>query len=144
MPDLKKKFDAAAASVLKAKKDPGNDMKLRLYAHYKQATEGDVAGEKPGFTDFVNRAKYEAWAKLKGTPADKAMEAYIKLAAPFFAAPFAWRAVEAIILRTVSLSSLTWRERSSTSRAVSTPSRPRDFDTRSSKTCSSLSQRPPE
>ena len=80
MPDLKKQFDAAAASVLKAKKDPGNDMKLRLYAHYKQATEGDVAGEKPGFTDFVNRAKYEAWAKLKGTPADKAMEAYIKLA----------------------------------------------------------------
>ena len=80
MPDLKKKFDAAAASVLKANKDPGNDMKLRLYAHYKQATEGDVAGEKPGFTDFVNRAKYEAWAKLKGTPADKAMEAYIKLA----------------------------------------------------------------
>lgn len=79
MPDLKKKFDAAAASVLKAKRDPGNDMKLRLYAHYKQATEGDVAGEKPGFTDFVNRAKYEAWAKLKGTPADKAMEAYIKL-----------------------------------------------------------------
>lgn len=79
MSDLRKKFDTAAASVLKAKKDPGNDMKLRLYAHYKQATEGDVAGEKPGFTDFVNRAKYEAWAKLKGTPADKAMEAYIKL-----------------------------------------------------------------
>jgi acyl-CoA-binding protein len=80
MSDLKKKFDAAAASVLKAKKDPGNDMKLKLYAHYKQATEGDVAGEKPGFTDFVNRAKYEAWAKLKGTPADQAMQAYIKLA----------------------------------------------------------------
>jgi diazepam-binding inhibitor (GABA receptor modulating acyl-CoA-binding protein) len=77
--DLRKKFDAAAAQVLKAKKDPGNDMKLRLYAHYKQATEGDVAGDKPGFTDFVNRAKYEAWAKLKGTPADKAMDAYVKL-----------------------------------------------------------------
>ena len=79
MSDLRKKFDAAAANVLKAKKDPGSDMKLKLYAHYKQATEGDVAGDKPGFTDFVNRAKYEAWAKLKGTPADKAMEAYIKL-----------------------------------------------------------------
>lgn len=77
--DLKKKFDAAAKAVLAAGKDPGNDMKLKLYAHYKQATEGDVAGEKPGFTDFVNRAKYEAWAKLKGTPADKAMEGYIKL-----------------------------------------------------------------
>ncbi len=79
MSDLKKKFDAAAANVLKAKKDPGSDMKLKLYAHYKQATEGDVAGDKPGFTDFVNRAKYEAWAKLKGTSGDKAMEAYIKL-----------------------------------------------------------------
>jgi diazepam-binding inhibitor (GABA receptor modulator, acyl-CoA-binding protein) len=77
--DLRKKFDAAAAAVLKAAKDPGNDMKLRLYANYKQATEGDVKGDKPGFTDFVNRAKYEAWAKLKGTPPDKAMDAYIKL-----------------------------------------------------------------
>ena len=80
MSDLKKKFDAASASVLKAKKDPGNEMKLKLYAHYKQATEGDVAGDKPGFTDFVNRAKYEAWAKLKGTAAEKAMQDYIKLA----------------------------------------------------------------
>ena len=79
MSDLKKKFDAAAAAVVKAKQDPGNDMKLRLYAHYKQATEGDVAGDKPGFTDFVNRAKYEAWAKLKGTATDKAMQDYIKL-----------------------------------------------------------------
>jgi acyl-CoA-binding protein len=79
MSDVRKKFDAAAAAVLKAKKDPGNDMKLKLYAHYKQATEGDVQGEKPGFTDFVNRAKYEAWAKLKGTSSDDAMNAYIKL-----------------------------------------------------------------
>ena len=79
MSDLKKQFEAAAANVLKAKRDPGNDMKLRLYAHYKQATEGDVKGEKPGFTDFVNRAKYEAWAKLKGTSPDAAMQAYIKL-----------------------------------------------------------------
>ena len=77
--DLKKRFDAAAASVLKAKKDPGNDLKLKLYAHYKQATEGDVAGDKPGFTDFVNRSKYEAWAKLKGTSPEDAMAAYVKL-----------------------------------------------------------------
>lgn len=79
MPDLRKQFESAAAAVLKAKKDPGNDLKLRLYANYKQATEGDVKGEKPGFTDFVNRAKYEAWAKLKGTAPDEAMKAYIKL-----------------------------------------------------------------
>jgi acyl-CoA-binding protein len=79
MADLKQQFDTAAAAVLKAKKDPGNDMKLRLYAHYKQATEGDVSGEKPGFTDFINRAKYEAWAKLRGMSADDAMKAYVKL-----------------------------------------------------------------
>jgi len=79
MVDLKKQFDDAAAAILKAKKDPGNDMKLRLYANFKQATEGDVKGEKPGFTDFVNRAKYEAWAKLKGTAPEEAMKAYIKL-----------------------------------------------------------------
>ena len=79
MSELKKKFDAAAAAVLKARKDPGSDLKLKLYAHFKQATEGDVAGDKPGFTEFVNRAKYEAWAKLKGTSTDKAMEGYVKL-----------------------------------------------------------------
>jgi diazepam-binding inhibitor (GABA receptor modulator, acyl-CoA-binding protein) len=79
MSDLKKQFEAAAAAVTKAKKDPGNDMKLKLYANYKQATEGDVKGDKPGFTDFVNRAKYEAWAKLTGTPQEEAMKAYVKL-----------------------------------------------------------------
>ena len=79
MSDLKKKFEAAAKNVLNAKRDPGNDLKLRLYANYKQATEGDVAGDKPGAFDFVNRAKYEAWAKLKGTPTEKAMEDYVKL-----------------------------------------------------------------
>jgi acyl-CoA-binding protein len=79
MADLKRQFEDAAAAVLKAKKDPGNETKLKLYAHYKQATEGDVKGEKPGFTDFVNRAKYEAWAKLRGMGADEAMKAYVKL-----------------------------------------------------------------
>ena len=79
MADIRKQFDEAAAAILKAKKDPGNDLKLRLYANYKQASEGDVTGEKPGFTDFVNRAKYEAWAKLKGTSSEEAMKAYVKL-----------------------------------------------------------------
>ncbi|HRE13260.1 MAG TPA: acyl-CoA-binding protein [Usitatibacteraceae bacterium] len=79
MADLKKQFEQAAAAVLKAKKDPGNDLKLKLYAHFKQATEGDVKGDKPGFTDFVNRAKYEAWGKLAGMSAEDAMKAYVKL-----------------------------------------------------------------
>ena len=79
MSDLKKQFEKATKDVTKASSDPGNDMKLRLYAHFKQSTEGDVAGDKPGFTDFVGRAKYDAWAKLKGMTNDDAMKAYIKL-----------------------------------------------------------------
>lgn len=79
MSDVKKQFEKASKDVTKAKKDPGNDMKLRLYAHFKQGTEGDVAGDKPGFTDFVGRAKYDAWAKLKGTSKEDAMAAYVKL-----------------------------------------------------------------
>lgn len=77
--DLQKKFEKASKDVSKAKTDPGNDMKLRLYAHFKQSTDGDVVGDKPGFTDFVGRAKYDAWAKLKGMSKDTAMTAYIKL-----------------------------------------------------------------
>lgn len=79
MSDVKKQFEKAAKDVTKAKTDPGNDMKLRLYAHYKQGSEGDVTGDKPGFTDFVGRAKYDAWAKLEGKSADDAMKEYVEL-----------------------------------------------------------------
>lgn len=79
MSDVKKQFEKAAKDVTKAKTDPGNDMKLRLYAHYKQGSEGDVTGDKPGFTDFVGRAKYDAWATLKGKSKDEAMQEYVDL-----------------------------------------------------------------
>jgi acyl-CoA-binding protein len=38
-----------------------------------------VEGERPGFTDLVGRAKYDAWAELKGTAKDDAMQQYIDL-----------------------------------------------------------------
>ncbi|HRO28636.1 MAG TPA: acyl-CoA-binding protein [Luteimonas sp.] len=60
---------------------PDNDTLLRLYALYKQGSEGDVSGEKPGFFDFVGTAKYEAWSKLKGTAQDAAQQQYIALVA---------------------------------------------------------------
>ena len=75
--DLKKQFDAAAEAVKTVEERPDNDTMLRLYSLYKQATEGDVKGDKPGFFDFVGTAKYEAWSKLKGTAADEAMKKYI-------------------------------------------------------------------
>ena len=52
---------------------------LRLYALYKQASDGDVDGRRPGFTDMVGRAKYDAWAALKGTASDDAMHEYVSL-----------------------------------------------------------------
>lgn len=79
MSDLKKKFDAAAEAVKKLAEDPGNDVKLQLYALYKQGSEGDVQGKRPGFTDMIGRVKYDAWAKVKGTPKDQAMQKYIDL-----------------------------------------------------------------
>jgi acyl-CoA-binding protein len=79
MSDLKKKFEDAAAAVKRLKEDPGNDVKLQLYALYKQGSEGDVSGKRPGFTDMVGRAKFDAWAKVKGTAQDDAMKQYIAL-----------------------------------------------------------------
>ena len=58
---------------------PDNDTMLRLYALYKQGSEGDVKGEKPGFFDFVGAAKYEAWEKLRGTSEEQARKKYVDL-----------------------------------------------------------------
>lgn len=69
-------FESAVNSVKGLQQDPGNDVKLRLYALYKQATEGDVSGSRPGMMDFVGRAKYDAWAQLKGTSHEDAKLEY--------------------------------------------------------------------
>jgi acyl-CoA-binding protein len=76
--NLKEKFEAAAAAAKQTKKRPDNPTLLKLYAYYKQATEGDVKGTRPGGFEFVAGAKYDAWAKLKGTSKDEAMQNYIK------------------------------------------------------------------
>lgn len=79
MADLKDQFQKAAQDVMNLAERPDNDTMLRLYALYKQGSEGDVSGPKPGFFDFVGTAKYEAWAKLKGTSQDDAMKKYVDL-----------------------------------------------------------------
>lgn len=79
MSDLKAKFEAAAEKSKTLKKKPDNDTLLKLYSLYKQGNSGDVSGDPPSAFDFVGRAKYEAWKKLKGTKSDKAMEDYVAL-----------------------------------------------------------------
>ena len=76
--DLKTRFEAAAASAKQTKQRPDNATMRKRYSYYKQATEGDVQGTRPGGFDFVGGAKYDAWAKLKGTSRDDAMTTYIK------------------------------------------------------------------
>ena len=79
MSDLKARFEQASKDIQALPERPDNDTLPRLYALYKQGSEGDVSGAKPGFFDFVGTAKYEAWAKLKGTKNDDAMQKYVDL-----------------------------------------------------------------
>jgi acyl-CoA-binding protein len=58
---------------------PDNMTLLKIYALFKQGSSGDVTGERPGMTDFVARAKYDAWAGLAGTSQEEAMQQYIDL-----------------------------------------------------------------
>ncbi len=79
MPNLKATFEKAVADSKKLPEKPDNMTLLKIYSLYKQATEGDVEGKRPGFTDMVGRAKYDAWAALKGKGADDAMQDYVDL-----------------------------------------------------------------
>lgn len=76
---MSEQFDAAVARVGQLTDDPGPEVKLKLYGLYKQVTSGDVEGKRPGFTNPVGRAKYDAWAEFKGLSADDAEAQYIAL-----------------------------------------------------------------
>ena len=79
MSDLNTQFEAAVANSTKLSEKPDNQTLLKIYSLYKQATEGDNSSPKPGFTDIVARAKWDAWNSLKGTSADEAKQQYIDL-----------------------------------------------------------------
>jgi diazepam-binding inhibitor (GABA receptor modulator, acyl-CoA-binding protein) len=79
MSDLQAQFTQAAADAQNLPSRPSNDTMLLLYALYKQATSGDVQGSRPGFTNPIGRAKYDAWTGQKGKTKDAAMTEYIAL-----------------------------------------------------------------
>jgi acyl-CoA-binding protein len=79
MSDIDTQFAQAQADAKQLPERPGNLTLLRLYALYKQAIDGDVHGDKPGFTDIVGKYKYDAWAALKGTDQDVAKQQYVEL-----------------------------------------------------------------
>ena len=77
--DIQAQFEKAAADSKTLSEKPSNDTLLQLYSLYKQATSGDVDGEPPQMFDFIAKAKYEAWAALKGKSKQEAMEEYVSL-----------------------------------------------------------------
>lgn len=79
MSDLDKSFADAQVDVKKLASKPSNDELLSLYSLYKQGSTGDVSGKRPGRLDMVNRAKFDAWAKLEGTSQDSAKQQYVDL-----------------------------------------------------------------
>ena len=77
--DLKSSFDKAVTESKQLPEKPDNQTLLKIYGLYKQATESDNAGKRPGFTDMVGRMKFDAWAELKGKSTDDAMQEYVDL-----------------------------------------------------------------
>jgi len=76
---LTEDFESAVGRSKQLPEKPSNNDLLKLYSLYKQATVGDVTGDKPGVFDFVAKAKYEAWEKIQGMPSDEAMQHYVDL-----------------------------------------------------------------
>ena len=81
MSDLQAAFAQAMADSKELSERPDNTTLLKIYALYKQGSAGDNTEKKPGFSDMVARAKWDAWNKLKGTSQDDAMQQYIDLIA---------------------------------------------------------------
>jgi len=79
MANLKMAFEKAVADSKNLPEKPDNMTLLKIYSLYKQASSGDVDGKRPGFTDMVGRAKWDAWNALKGKPAEVAMQEYVDL-----------------------------------------------------------------
>ncbi len=78
--ELREQFEKAATDSKTLTAKPPNDILLRLYSLYKQGSIGNINTEPPANPfDIVNRAKYDAWAALNGTPQEEAMQQYIKL-----------------------------------------------------------------
>lgn len=78
---LEATFKQATEDVKQLPEAPDNMTKLKLYALFKQATEGDVQGKRPGFAEMIARAKWDAWNDLAGTSKDDAMRKYADLVA---------------------------------------------------------------
>lgn len=72
-------FNTAVTQSKELTKRPSNEELLDLYALFKQATDGDVSGDRPGGFDFKAIAKFDAWASKKGMAKEQVMQDYVTL-----------------------------------------------------------------
>ncbi|CAL4242802.1 unnamed protein product, partial [Meganyctiphanes norvegica] len=77
-----KKFQAAVNIIISLPKDgpyqPSQEMMLKFYGLYKQATEGSCLDPKPAFYDIVKGYKWQAWYALGDMPKSDAMATYVE------------------------------------------------------------------
>jgi diazepam-binding inhibitor (GABA receptor modulator, acyl-CoA-binding protein) len=78
---LQEQFEQTVAESKNLAERPDNMTLLKMYSLYKQGSNGDVQGDRPGMTDFVGRAKWDAWESLKGLPQEQAQQQFIDLVA---------------------------------------------------------------
>lgn len=77
---MKELFEKAVEDSKGLREKPSNETLLMLYSLYKQATEGDNTTDPPSNPfDFVSKAKYDAWAGVKGKTKEEAMKDYVDL-----------------------------------------------------------------
>lgn len=73
-------FTQATTYVQSAAATLDNAVLLQLYAHYKQAIEGECSAEnRPSWYDFRAKSKYEAWNALGAMPKAEARSRYIEI-----------------------------------------------------------------
>ncbi len=63
---LKDDFESAVTRSKELPEKPSNEILLNLYSLYKQATDGDVSGEKPGLFDDVVKRPVSGPASYRG------------------------------------------------------------------------------
>lgn len=77
--ELSSGFSKASDYVQKNASSMSSEVLLKLYAYYKQATEGKCNTPKPSWYDLRAKSKWEAWNNLRELPQNEAKQLYINI-----------------------------------------------------------------
>jgi acyl-CoA-binding protein len=78
---LEKTFQAATEAIQNLPKNgsfqPSNELLLKFYAYFKQATIGPCNIPRPSIFKVVERAKWDSWNSVKNLAKEEAMNLYV-------------------------------------------------------------------